>query len=132
MAASNVSAATSSPQSQFISSLNDEQKTKFQQGKKDAEALHKTFAGDSDGAKKEQAFADAMKEKDPMKKMKALHDFESSLNPDEKKALQAMKDDHKNFNDSLKGDQKDKEKELGKQAMESGHAGLGGVFDLSS
>jgi|GEM_PF-2059257 len=131
MSAGNVTAPNNS-QSQFISSLNDEQKTKFQQGKKDAEALHKTFAGDADGAKKEQAFADAMKEKNPMKKMKALHDFEKSLNPEEKKALDKMKDDHKNFNNSLSKEQKDKEKELGKQTMESGHAGLGGVFDLNS
>jgi len=128
----NAAPAGNSQQSQFISSLNDEQKTKFQQGKKDAEALHKTFAGDAEGAKKEQAFADAMKEKDPLKKMKALHDFEKSLTPDEKKALDKMKEDHKSFNDSLSKEQKDKEKDLGKQAMESGHAGLGGVFDLNS
>src|SRR4051794_17006160 len=119
-----VTASSNSPQSQFIGSLSEDQKKKFDAGKADADALHKTFAGDTDGAKKEQAFADAMKEKDPMKKMKALHDFEKSLTPDEKKALDKMKDDHKSFNESLNDDQKNKEKDLGKQAMEGGHAGL--------
>jgi hypothetical protein len=131
MSATNVSSANS-PQSQFVSSLNDEQKTKYSQGQQDAKALKEVFAKDTDGAKKQEKFAEAMKEDNPIKKMMMLNDFEKSLNPDEKKALEKMKDDHKTFNDSLKGEQKDKEKELGKQAVESGHASLGGVFDLSS
>jgi hypothetical protein len=123
---------------QFISSLTGDpndpnsQKAKYSQGEQDAKALKQVFSQDSDGAKKQKLFSDAMKEGDPMKKAVMLMAFEHSLNPDEKKALDKMKDDHKNFNDSLNDDQKHKEMDLGKQAMDSGSASLGGVFDLSS
>jgi len=117
---------------QFVSSLNDDQKTKYSQGQQDAKALKEVFAKDTDGEKKQKLFSDAMKEGDPMKKAIMLMAFEHSLNPDEKKALDKMKDDHKNFNDSLNDDQKHKEMDLGKDAMDSGHASLGGVFDLNS